>query len=112
MRRYVGYAERERREQPEGRPGDATSGARADRSERGNEVRKFSKKNPGASVQFFRRHYVRARRLRAAATSASCVSSLSFAATSSSSWVFNSASPRDRKSTRLNSSHVKISYAV
>ncbi len=33
-----GYAKRERREQPEGRPGDATSGARADRSERGTGV--------------------------------------------------------------------------
>src|SRR6266542_1375453 len=30
-----GYAERKRREQPEGRQGDAASGARADRSERG-----------------------------------------------------------------------------
>ena len=37
-RECEGYAERERREQPKGRPGDATSGARADRSERGTAI--------------------------------------------------------------------------
>ena len=42
LRGSEGCAERERREQPEGRPGDATSGARADRSERGNAHTQFS----------------------------------------------------------------------
>ncbi len=44
-RRSEGYAERSRREQPEGRPGDAASGARADWSERGTDLRKVSKRS-------------------------------------------------------------------
>src|SRR6266542_3135508 len=44
LRGSEGCAERERREQPEGRPGDATSGARADWSERGTALTQISKK--------------------------------------------------------------------